>query len=259
MIKDYLIKGKAVAVDITKCYCDCLYNQREKFIVFKGKEIVEEYDGETLTLGLYFVETDDMNLFHQSNWYSKAIIDLASKEHIPFKITRQIRCVDEDWCWEKVEKDDDGKEISKVSLDNSNLFKNWCDSVIELTEQDEDFTLTKDVINSITGYLGKTSSKTKEVGLSKNLEEVWTDWLVPEVEKVPNLNVYINEIKSVELVNGNSICFEGNYLYHRASKLCKNQKRVILSCQYVTTNQMNDINRMRLKLKDSAYTGKIFA
>ena len=69
----------------------------------------------------------------------------------------------------------------------------------------------------------------------------------------------INEIKSVELVNGNSICFEGNYLYHRASKLCKNQKRVILSCQYVTTNQMNDINRMRLKLKDSAYTGKIFA
>jgi hypothetical protein len=67
----------------------------------------------------------------------------------------------------------------------------------------------------------------------------------------------INEIKSVELVNGNSICFEGNYLYHRATKLCKNQKRVILSCQYVTTNEMNEINRMRLKLKDSAYTGKI--
>lgn len=195
MIKDYLIKGKAVAVDITKCYCDCLYNQREKFIVFKGKEIVEDYDGETLTLGLYFVETDDMNLFHQSNWYSKAIIDLASKEHIPFKITRQIRCVDEDWGWEKVEKDDDGKEISKVSLDNSNLFKNWCDSVIELTEQDEDFTLTKDVINSITGYLGKTYSKTKEVGLSKNLEEVWTDWLVPEVQETPNLNVYLNTIE----------------------------------------------------------------
>jgi len=195
MIKDYLTKGKAVVVDITKCYCDCLYNQREKFIVFKGKEIVEEYDGETLTLGLYFVETDDMNLFHQSNWYSKTIIDLATKEHIPFKITRQIRCVDEDWCWEKVETDDDGKEISKVSLDNSNLFKNWCDSVIELTEQDEDFTLTKDVINSITGYLGKTYSKTKEVGLSKNLEEVWTDWLVPEVQETPNLNVYLNTIE----------------------------------------------------------------
>ena len=196
IIKEMITDGRAIVADITKCYCDAIYNQREKFIVFKGKEIVERYDNEPLTLGLYFVETTDMTLFHQSNWYSKAIIDFAVKENIEFVITRQIRCVNEDWYWEKVETDEDGNEISKISLNNSNLFKNWCDSVIELTEQDEDFTLTKDVINSITGFLGKTSSKTKEVGLSKNLEEVWTDWLVPEVEKVPNLNVYINEIKS---------------------------------------------------------------
>jgi hypothetical protein len=197
-IKEMIQDGRAIAVDITKCYCDAIYNQKEKFIVFKGKEVVEEYDGEPLTLGLYFVETNDMTLFHQSNWYSKAIIDLAIKEQKEFKITRQIRCVDEDWYWEKVETDDDGNEISKVSLDNSNLFKNWCDSVIELTEQDEDFTLTKDVINSITGYLGKTFTRVKKVGLSKNLEEVWTDWLVPEVQNNPRLDVYINEIKSGE-------------------------------------------------------------
>jgi len=195
-IKEMLKSGKAIAADITKCYCDCIYNQREKFIVFKGKEIVEAYDGEPLTLGLYFVETSDMSLFHQSNWYSKAIIDLAEKEMIEYKITRQIRCVDEDWTWEKVEKDKDDVEISRISLDNSCLFKNWCDSVIELTEQDEDFTLTKDVINSITGYLGKTYSKTKEVSLSKKLEEVWTDWLVPDLQKTPNLNVYLNTIES---------------------------------------------------------------
>lgn len=66
-----------------------------------------------------------------------------------------------------------------------------------------------------------------------------------------------NEIKSVNLTNNNSICFEGNYLYHRASKLCKNQKRVILSCQYVTTNNMSFVNKMRLKIKDFAYTGKL--
>jgi len=66
-----------------------------------------------------------------------------------------------------------------------------------------------------------------------------------------------NEIKSVNLTNNNSICFEGNYLYHRASKLCKNEKRVILSCQYVTNNKMNILNHLRLKLKDFAYTGKI--
>jgi hypothetical protein len=66
-----------------------------------------------------------------------------------------------------------------------------------------------------------------------------------------------NEVKSVNLTNNNSICFEGNYLYHRASKLCKNERRVILSCQYVTNNNMSFLNKLRLKLKDFAYTGKI--
>ena len=66
-----------------------------------------------------------------------------------------------------------------------------------------------------------------------------------------------NEIKSINLTNNNSICFEGNYLYHRASKLCKNEKRIILSCQYVTNNSMKALNNLRLKLKDFAYVGKI--
>ena len=66
-----------------------------------------------------------------------------------------------------------------------------------------------------------------------------------------------NKIKSINLINNNAICFEGNYLYHRASKLCKNQKRVILSCQYVTNNNMSFMNKLRIKLKDFAYTGKL--
>jgi hypothetical protein len=66
-----------------------------------------------------------------------------------------------------------------------------------------------------------------------------------------------NEVKSVNLTNNNSICFEGNYLYHRASKLCENQKRIMLSCQYVTNNNISFLNKMRLNLKDFAYTGKI--
>jgi hypothetical protein len=66
-----------------------------------------------------------------------------------------------------------------------------------------------------------------------------------------------NEIKSINLTNNNSICFEGNYLYHRASKLGKNEKRIILSCQFVTNNEMNYLNNLRLKIKDFAYIGKI--
>ena len=66
-----------------------------------------------------------------------------------------------------------------------------------------------------------------------------------------------NNIKSIQLTNNNCICFEGNYLYHRASKLCNGQRRVILSCQYVTDNNMSFFNKMRIKIKDFAYTGKL--
>lgn len=193
-IRHLLQDNKAVAVDITKCYCDALYNQRDKFIVFSGKEVVEKYDGEPLTLGLYFVETDDMTLFHQSNWYSRTIIQLAEREGIDFEIKRQIRCVDENWYWEQLGTEDEGNR----SLNNNSLFKDYIDSVIELTEQDNDFTLTKFVINSLSGILGKTHTKIKQVGLSVGLNELWEDWLVPEVQSNPNYNAYLNEIKSGE-------------------------------------------------------------
>jgi len=65
-----------------------------------------------------------------------------------------------------------------------------------------------------------------------------------------------NEIVSLDL-NENGVCFEGNYLYHRASKLCANQRRVILSCQFVTDNKMSLINQLRIKLKDFAYIGAL--
>jgi hypothetical protein len=66
-----------------------------------------------------------------------------------------------------------------------------------------------------------------------------------------------NNIVEKDLTN-NAICFEGNYVYHRASKLCKNQKRIMLSCQYVTDNSMSFVNQMRIKLKDYAFIGKLF-
>lgn len=195
-IRQMLSDDKAIAVDITKCYCDAIYNQKENFIVFKGKEIVEEYDNKPLTLGLYFVETNDLTLFHQSNWYSKTIIELALKENIEFIITRQIRCVDENWDYEKIEYDKDGNEEFKINLNNKELFKDFCDDVIKITEQDGDYTLTKNVINSLTGFLGKTFTKTKEMGLSINLQELWDDWLVPDIQDDPNHNFFLNTIEN---------------------------------------------------------------
>jgi hypothetical protein len=199
-IKEMLQDGRAIAADITKCYCDAIYNQKDAFIVFNGKEILEEYDGKYLTLGLYFVETDDMKLFHKSNWYSKAIIDLARKEKIKYRITRQIRCVDEEWNDTKIETDDEGNETIKYELNNKkNLFKRFCDEVIELTEQDEDFTLTKLVINSLSGGLGKTTTDVNTFGVSRNLEEIYEDWLVPEVQENPDLKLSFNYVRDEDL------------------------------------------------------------
>ena len=65
-----------------------------------------------------------------------------------------------------------------------------------------------------------------------------------------------NKVIDMDLTN-NGICFEGNYLYHRASKICNNQKRIMLSCQYVTDNSMSFINQLRIKLKDYAFVGNL--
>ena len=66
-----------------------------------------------------------------------------------------------------------------------------------------------------------------------------------------------NKVIDMDLTN-NGICFEGNYLYHRASKICNNQKRIMLSCQYVTDNSMSFINQIRIKIKDFAFIGKLY-
>jgi len=63
-----------------------------------------------------------------------------------------------------------------------------------------------------------------------------------------------NNIKQIDLID-DAIIFEGNYLYHNASKLCKNETRHILSLQYVTDNSMSYLNKLRIKFKDYAYIG----
>lgn len=192
-IIEMLQTGEAISVDICKCYCDALYNPIERWIVFNGKEQLEVYDKKPLTLGLYFVITNDMTLFHKSNWYSKQIIMKAKEEGIYYKITHQIRCVDIVWEKEKL----DAENNSVWKLDNLNLFQPIIDEIVELTEQDEDFTITKIIINAISGYLGKTNYKTKTASMNTKLSNIWENWIVKDEDKVVENgeNLYINEVK----------------------------------------------------------------
>jgi hypothetical protein len=192
-IIELLKTNKAIGVDICKCYCDALYNPRERWIIFNGKEQLEVYDKKPLTLGLYFVITDDMTLFHKSNWYSKQMIMKARQEGIPYRISHQIRCVD--IVWEKEKFNEEGKSLWK--LDNLNLFTNIIDEIVELTEQDEDFTITKIVINAISGYLGKTNYKTKTASMNTKINDIWENWIVDDKDRVVENgeNLYMNEVK----------------------------------------------------------------
>ena len=181
-IKQLLLDDEAIAVDICKCYSNCMYNPMEDFIVFKGKEILEPYDNLELTTGLYFVETDDITLFHKSNWYSKMIIEKAKQENIPFQITFQIRCVDK---WE---------HTSKV-FNQTNIFKAYIEEVVKRTSFDT--SLTKEIINSMSGFLGKTTVLQKNTSLGIHLQEVYEDWLLPQVRK-SEAKTYIFNLKDID-------------------------------------------------------------
>ena len=65
-----------------------------------------------------------------------------------------------------------------------------------------------------------------------------------------------NNIEKINLVD-EAIIFEGDFLYHNASKICKNEKRIILSLQYCTDDTISELNKYRIKIKDIAFDGLI--
>lgn len=61
----------------------------------------------------------------------------------------------------------------------------------------------------------------------------------------------------ISITNDNCIIFEGDKVFHMASKLCKNEKRCILSLQYTTNGDISLWNRIIMRIKDIAYIGII--
>ncbi len=65
-----------------------------------------------------------------------------------------------------------------------------------------------------------------------------------------------NELDTnIDISDGTSIIFEGEKLFHMASKLCKNQSRIVLSLQYTTNSNISLLNRLFMRIKDIAYIG----
>lgn len=65
-----------------------------------------------------------------------------------------------------------------------------------------------------------------------------------------------NVERGIKEEKGKSILFEGDKVFHMATKFCyKGQKRVMVSVQFSTDPKINWYNRILMRLKDIAYIG----
>jgi hypothetical protein len=160
-IQQALIDGDAIGIDINKCYSSCIYDPYDNWIKYSVEDTWEDYDG-VLNTGLYYVETDDLTLLHQTNIYSNKIIELAIKEKIPLVIKKQL-----------VHK----QRILGEEPIPKNHFHKLIKTIKENTRGDR---LGKLMINMICGYLGKTETIKRTAELDTDPDAIWRHYLACE-------------------------------------------------------------------------------
>lgn len=161
--------NKTKCIDVNKAYRDVMERPPDDFMTIGFNSVIEEVKTFTAKkFGLWFVETDDLTLQHQSNWYSTAILDMATKDKIKFKPKYFIA----------------GKRegvvllntmIQEINDTNPNNDPDWRkDNGDELGEKVDG--LIKTMINSISGMLGRTTKKSTYLTCDTDIERVWEDY-----------------------------------------------------------------------------------
>jgi hypothetical protein len=140
------VNGEIISGDINKCYRHIMENPMDNFMTFDFTSQIEcsKFHNE---FGLYYVTTDDMSILHGSNWYSNKILQMAVNHHIPF----------------------DAKYFIKGIRQNKNILKKIIDEIKDVFSKP----LTKLLINSISGMLGKTHSKSYVLQVDNDINRVW--------------------------------------------------------------------------------------
>jgi hypothetical protein len=160
--------------DINKHYRSCMYNPHDNFcyIDFKAEvKYTTKYNKNNF--GLYYVKTDDKNLFHGNNWYSNKIIDFAIEEGIEFQVKYYIRGV-------RMKKD-----IMKNIIDE--LAEKYNIEYTDINGKKKIF--SKLVINSLSGMLGRTKSKYSKLTIDQSSDNVWT-----YIKNNKDKDIYLDEI-----------------------------------------------------------------
>jgi len=160
-IQNLIRDGNVIGADITKCYSSILDEPMEDWIVYDILDTVEVWNETEIIevpLGLYFVETQDFTLFHGTNWYSSAIINYANGFNIDFRITHKII-----------------PRHKEHLTDNRTYFKKYIDYVIGEIGYDTKpkQKIVKNILNSLTGLLGRTHSTSYDTNITTDTNEVW--------------------------------------------------------------------------------------
>jgi alkylated DNA repair dioxygenase AlkB len=85
--------------------------------------------------------------------------------------------------------------------------------------------------------------------------------LVP-VSKEPTCGSYEykdadEQTVAVDLKQGDALIFEGDRVFHRGRELCKNQRRVILSCTFTTSREIHPMEAVNQTIKNVGIFGEL--
>jgi hypothetical protein len=142
-------KQDLTAWDINKCYSSCMNDPSEEWIQVDYNDTWEEYDG-SLKLGIYYVKTNDTTLFKKSGYYSTCIIKKAIQEDIDFTIHQQL-------------------------VSSNSHKKDYLTKIIDkvLLYSDGDTSISKLVINLMSGMLGQSEKEGSRVKISNDIDQIF--------------------------------------------------------------------------------------
>lgn len=170
--------------DIIKCYSSILNKPLEEWFVYDFKDIWVEYEQDLekvgVQQGLYVIKTNDTTLFHSTNIYSSAIVNYGLNEGLI-----------------------NHKSIKYQLISHNTLTKNYFVPFIQrcLKESKNNQSVSKTMINLITGICGKTQSKHSTINITKEMSE-----MVSFLQEEANTNpfIYTREL------NDDKVFFYGN-------------------------------------------------
>jgi hypothetical protein len=182
-----------IAYDINKCYSSVMYKPIEDWILLDIDNDWEDFIGQEIKLGLYYIETNDNILFKGNNIYSSAIVKKGLDENLISRFN-----------------------IIKVLYANKKqdkkLFVNIIDDILKISNNNKD--IYKKIINCISGMLGKSKYTFTKANINKSLEQIYIKLdeyisknkdILPFMTKITNTDYYIYGYNKDVKMNDNNI------------------------------------------------------